>query len=797
VVLTLGLGIGANSAMFSLADALLLRPLPVLRPAEIVTVAGFSPNSSSESSGPLSYRDYLEYRDKSKSFDGLAAFSGAMSLGFAERAGELPKLKGGMLVSGNLFAVMGVRPELGRDFTSEEDRVAGRDAVVILGNEFWQRQFGGDKAVIGRHLLLDGVEFAIIGVAPATFFGLDQYLRPDVFVPLAMWPRLAAGSERNMLDDRADRELVVKGRLRAGVRITQAQAELHVIAKDLQRAYPKTNRSQDIAVRTELGMRIRTDPEDAALIGVLLALAGAVLLIACANVAGLLLGRARARSREIAVRLAIGAGRFRLVRLLLAESLLIALMGAVAGIALGYGGIKFFDRFEIPTDLPIQISVELNQRVLLFSLAISLASALFCGLAPALETTRTNLVTALKTADANMPGKRRLWGRNTLVICQVAASLALLTAALQMARTFKDKWRGGPGFRTEHVLTMAFDPQLVRYTEAQTQLFYKDLLRRTRLLPGVKSAALTGALPMGPGGEGVGVIPEGYQMPAGKEHFPVGMDVASDGYFETLGVQLVRGRGFQPSDTADSPKVAVVNEQFAKQYWPDSDALGKRFRVDNASAPPIEIVGISKTAKYEWIGEAPTQFIYLPLAQRPRSGMTLLVQSDRPASLLITPIRELIKTLDSSQPVFNVWTIKDFYERRVIRAPTMIVQVVSAMGLIGLTLALGGLYGLVTYTANGRTREIGIRMAVGADAATVLRMVLRQASILVLSGIGIGLLLGLAVERGLRAIFANSGVDVTAYLVIVPALLGATMIAAFIPARRASRIEPTRALRYE
>jgi putative ABC transport system permease protein len=797
VVLTLGIGIGANSAIFSLADALLLRPLPVLRPSEIVTVSSLTPNSFAESMGPSSYPDYVDYRDRSKTFEGLTAFTDLTSMGFALRRGEPAKLKGGIFVSGNLFRVMGVQPQLGRDFSPSEDRVPGRDAVVVLGNDFWQSQFGGNRTVIGRHILLDGVEFSIIGVAPKKFTGLDQYTHPDVFVPIMMWPRMAANPKRNPLEDRGDRGLTIKGRLKPGISIAQARAELKVIAENLRRAYPKTNRDREVAVHTEFAIRVKNDPTDATLAGMLLALAGAVLLIACANVAGLLLGRARTRSREIAVRLAIGAGRFRLVRLLLTESLLLALMGGTTGIAMGYAGILFFGRFQIATDLPIKLSVELDRRVFLFSLAISLLSALLCGLAPALQTTRTNLVTALKTADVEIPGKRRLWGRNLLVVSQIAISLALLTAAIQMVRFFQEQWRGGPGFRTDHVMSMAFDPKLVHSTEGQTHRFYDELIRRVRLLPGVKSAALTGYLPMANDGDGVNVIPEGFQMPAGKESFPIQMDEAGDDYFSTFGVELVRGRGFRVTDTANSSKVAVVNEQFANHYWPHSDALGKRFRIDDASGPFVQIVGITKTAKYEWMGEAPTEFVYLPLAQHPRSALTLLVQTGGQPAAVTEPVRNVVRSIDAGEPIFDVRTIGDFYQRHVVAAPVMITQAVSAMGLIGLMLALGGLYGLMTFAASRRTREIGIRIAVGADAATVLRMVLRQAVILVGIGIGIGLLLALVVEKGLNAVFETSGIDFAAFLMILPALLGVTMLAAFIPARKASLIEPTRALRYE
>ena len=797
VVLTLGLGIGANSAMFSLADALLLRPLPVMRPSEVVTVSSLLPSSASDSAGRFSYRDYVDVREKSTSFAGLAAFTDGSSFGFATRSGDVPKLKGGMFVSGNLFRVMGAQPELGRDFNAEEVQVAGRNPVVVLGNKFWRSEFSADRSVIGRRVLLDGVEFTVIGVAPAKFSGLDRYFRPDVFVPLMMWPRLVTSAGQHLLEDRGDRELIVKGRLKPNVPLREARAELGVIAEDLGRAYQKSNHGERITAQTELALRMQTDPSDTALTILLLALAGVVLLIACANVASLLLGRAHARKREIAVRLAIGAARFRLVRLLLAESSLIALLGAIVGILLGYGGVKFFQNFEIPTDLPFSLSVQLDGRVLLFSLGVAVLSAIFCGLAPALQSTRTNLVTALKAGDVDVPGRRRMWGRNTLVVFQVAASLALLTSVLQMVRAFELKWAGGPGFRTDHLLTASFDPQLAHHSELQAQRFYKDLILRARLMPGVKSAALTGVLPMGTDGDGVSVIPEGYQMPKGRESIPVDMDVAADGYFRTLRVELVRGRAFLQSDTASSAKVAVVNEQFAKHYWPGKDVIGKRFRINDANGPVFQIVGVAKTAKYEWIGESPIDFVYLPFAQHPRSQMTLLVEATGPAAGLAEALRDCVRKIDATQPVFDVRTIEEFYKKKVVAAPVMIVEAVSAMGLIGLALALAGLYGLVTNAAGRRTREIGIRMALGANARDVLHLVLRQALLIVTGGIGVGLLLGLVLETTLNTIFETSGTDVGAYLLVLPALLVVTAGAALIPARRASRIEPSRALRME
>ncbi len=801
-VLSLAIGIGANSAMFSFADMLLFRPLPVPRPSEVVTVNWTSPTGhfGEFTFSAASYRDYADLRDRSRSFAGLSAFNN-QNFGLATRADEVPQLRMGLLVTGNFFQVMGVSPELGRAFLPEEDRVPGRDAVLVLSHDFWQMQFAGDSSVLGRKLWLNGIPFTIIGVTPERFTGMDQFTRPSFYVPLMMWPRLTPAPQDRPLEARDQRSLSIKGRLQPGVSTTQAQAELVTIAKDLERAYPDTNRNQTVNVRTEIATRIQQDPPDAMLIAMLCTLAGAVLLVACANVAGLLLSRVGVRSREIALRLAIGASRGRLIRQLLTESLLIALAGGLAGLGVGYAGAQLLNRIQIPSDLPIIISFQIDRRALLFSLAVSFLSTILFGLMPALQTTRTDLVSALKTSGTNLAGHRRLWGRNFLVVGQVAVSLVLLVVSTTLFRGFRSELLRGPGYRTNHLLMMSFDPSLVHYTDPQSLKFYRQLLDRARLLPGVKSATLANSIPMAAdGGDTLSVIPEGFHLPKGQDSITVIDNSVGENFFETMDIPLLAGRAFLVTDTAAAPPVAVVNETFARHYWPNQSAVGKRFRINDASGPWLQIVGVAKTSKYFWISEPPVEFIYLPMDQRPHSHMRLLVQSAGPPATLSAPLREVVHSLDANQPIYDVRTMEDFFEVRAVRTSAIIVETVGAMGVMGLLLSIVGLYGLVAYAAGRRTREIGIRMAIGAQRGAVLRMMMRQGLVLALIGTAIGFAAALAATRAMTSSFlfsfsASSG-SLT-YLLVVPALLAVTLLAAYIPARRASRVDPTTALRYE
>jgi len=794
-VLSLAIGIGANSAMFSLADALVLRPLPVLHPSEVVTV-GMTESLAGFSLYNASYRDYIDLRDQSRSFDGLVAFT-ETTFGFATAASALPQIKLGALVTGNLFRVMGVEPELGRAFLPDEDRVPGRDAVVVLDHDTWEKEFAADRSILGRRVRLNGIEFTIVGVAPARFTGLDRFMRPAFYIPMMMWPRVTSKPEDKPLESRDFRALTVKGRLKPGATVAQAQAEVTAIANNLARAYPDTNRNRTAAVRTELEARTQQSPPDAILVTMLSVLAMAVLVVACANVAGLLSSRAPVRAREIALRLAIGAGRPRLIRQLLTESLLIAVAGGLLGLGVGYAGVTFFRQIKIPSDLPIKMNFEMDQRALVFSLVVALASAVLFGLAPAIQTTRTDLVSALRSATADTPGRRRLWGRNLLVAGQVAISLVLLTVSTFLFRGFRHEIAQDPGFRTEHFLMMSFDPGLVHYNESQTQQFFRELVERARSVAGVKSAALAFSVPFSTSQDGVTIRPEGFQFPPGKEDVSVFANTVGDDYFDTAGVRIVRGRGFHITDTANSPHVAVVNEEFAKHYWPGKDPIGRRFRLNDRNGPWFEIVGVAKTVKYLWIAEAPMEFLYLPLAQHPQQRMILLAESAADPLTLVAPLRAVVHSLDANQPIYDVRTFGDFYHMRAVSTPNLLIQTVAAMGIMGLVLALVGLYGLVAYSAGRRTREIGIRMAIGAQRASVLRMVMHQGLILALIGISIGLVASVGAEQLLKASFGAGKTDFVAYLLVAPTLLGITMLASYVPARRASRIDPMRALRYE
>jgi len=790
--LSIALGIGANTAMFSVADAILLRPVPVPHPSAVLNlrsqVRGHGPDS-------VSYPDYVDFRAKMQAFSGLAAARGS-TFGFAADRQALPEMKAGMLVSGNFFDVLEVVPQFGRGFRPDEDAVPGRDAVTVISHDLWQQDFGSARNIIGRKILVDGIEFSIIGVAPEPFTGIDQYFRPALYIPLMMAPRLST-NDRNLLTSRDDRELRVKGRLRPGATATQAAAEARVIASGLAQAYPATNHDWSAAVRTEFQARVDQSIGDALLVRMLLVLAAIVLLIACANVANLTLSRGMTRSGEIAVRLAIGAGRWQLVRQLVAESLVIAGAAGVGGVLLAQSVVDEFSHWRIPSEIPIEINARLDTRVLLYTLCAALLSALFFGLIPAIRATRPDLAVALKAGGRNTIAQRRFLGRNALVVAQVAGSLFLLVLTAQLYRGGAHSLSTPPGFRTSQMLMATFDPQLVRSTDQQTHDFYERLVRDTRQLPGVTSAAITELVPLSPRMSSSSIVPEGYQLPNGLSSIDVNQNVVGEGYFRTAGVPILQGRGFLETDTPNSPRVVIVNQRFAEKYWPNQNPIGKRLRLEGPAGGWAEVVGLVATSKYNFLMEPPLDFFYLPFSQSPRSQMTLLATTTGPSDGVAQPLRRLVKSIDPNQPVIALRSIEQYYHDRATKVMNTLIGLIGGMGLVGLALALSGIYGVMSWSVVRRRREIGIRMAVGAGRPAVVGMVLRHGAQLGAIGAAIGLALSFWLVRGLANSMFMPVLDWRLAGLVALALLGMTLAGAYIPARRASRLDPNKVLREE
>ncbi len=791
-VLSLALAIGANSAIFSFADALLLRPLPVRNPAALWDVTSSTPDNPFEG---MSYPDYRDLRDKSRSFSGLAAYRLTTVAAAADPASPA-RMQYADLVSGNFFSVAGVTPALGRAFRPDETAGHAQPAAMI-SYDFWRQNYAGDPSAIGRTLRINGMVFTIVGVVPASFTGLDRFLLPGIYVPLGMAQRLE-GDAADPLEDRGRHDLVVKGRLNSGVSQKSARAELAIIGSALDREYPKTNRDRHIAVRTELQRRIQQSPQLLALAKMLMGLVALILIIACSNVANLSLARGRARSREIAIRLSIGAGRKRVVRELMIESLIVALAGGAAGLFVAYGGIRLLDTMSVPSDPPNVLSVQLDWRVVEFSLLAALVSCIFFGLVPAWQTARTDFVRALKTGGDSPSGKGRTLGRDVLVAGQIALAMVVLIAAGMFLAGFRNMLVMPAEFRTDHLISFDTAPAVLHYSPEQTKAFYHALAGRVRTMAGVAAVAMTEALPLSPAQTVIRVAPEGYQFPKGRETTLAFGAAVDAGYFRTLHVEIQRGRAFTDDDRAGSRRVAIVNEQFAKTYWPGQDPIGKRLRLDSADGPAAEVVGVAKTGHYLAVNETPSEFVYVPYEQNPRSRMTLVVESVGDASALAKPLREAVRSIDGNVPVFNLRTVATLYESRVTDTWLQFFQMVGTMGFIGLALATTGLYGLIAYTVSRRVKEFGIRVAIGARHRDVVWLVERRG--LILAGVGIvigGVLTALAAPM-LAAGFPGLGVSsAAAYVLVALVLLMVSAVASYLPARRAAGLDPLRALRNE
>ena len=797
-VLSIAIGVGANAAMFSVADGLVLRPLEVPRPNDVVGINGTAPRAGETfiTNRLFSHPDYVDLRQQAQSFTGVLAYSVAIT-SFTKQANEPAQSKLGFAVSGNFFDVLEVRPALGRFFLPDEDRVPGRDAVVVLSHATWADQFGSDPTVIDSRIRLGGLDFTVIGIAPADFSGMRLALPPAYYVPLAIAVALP-GYPQGLLEQRDARFLDVRARLKPGVSFDQANEETRLIARALEQAHPDTNRNYSMVVRTAFQARLDERGPSAPGAFMLLSVAFVVLLVACANVAGLLISRAPVRQREIALRMAIGGGRFRVVRQLITESLLLAAGGAVLGLAMA-SVVMTMLQLPVVSDIGVRLVFELDRRAIAIGLIVATASALLSSLLPAWRATRNTDMCSTLRQGIDVTARSRVWGRNLLVSLQVALALVVLTATVSLFRAFRVEV-SQPGFRTERMVLSTFDPQLARYSDDQADVFYASLKERVRALPGVQSVGMTSIMPLNQDNrQPVAIVPEGFQMPRGIESVTVLGSRIDEGYLRTLGVPVLRGRGVEVGDTADTRLVVVINQAMASRYWPGQDPVGKRVRfVSRPDQPWAEIVGVTADNKFNWIGEAPTPWLYIPQRQDTARRSTLVVASTGTSASIGAAVRDVARDLDPNMPVSGLRTIEEYYYGNAIGTVLILVRVVGGMGMLGLGLAMIGLYGLVAYAVARRTREIGIRMAVGAKPAAVLRDVLRHGFILAGAGIVLGALGCVAASGLLRSVFPNAGgIDTFGFMLVLPTIVAVTLIASYIPARRAARIDPLRALRIE
>src|SRR5580704_9903598 len=761
-VLSLALAIGANSAIFSFADALLLRPLPVKNPEGLLDVSSVTADNLLEG---MSFPDYRDLRERNRSFSDLAAYR-LISPAVATNPAAPAQIRFANLVSDNFFSTMGMTPAAGRAFSPDE-ATPSVQPVAMVSYEFWQQNYAGAVSVLGSSLRVNGIVFTIIGVTPESFIGLDRFIHPSIFVPLAMAQRLG-GAPTDPLEDRGRHDLVVKGRLSSGASLESAQAELATIGAALEREYVKTNRNRHMAVRSELKRRILQSPQLFALAKMLMGLVALILIIACSNVANLLLARGRARSREIAIRLSIGAGRGRLVRQLMTESLIVAIAGGTVGLFIAYGGILLLNMQSVPSDPPNVLGVQLDWRVVEFSLLAALGSCFFFCLAPAWQTARTDFVIALKAGAESVSGSPRTFGRDVLVTGQIALAVVVLIAAGMFLAGFRNMLVMPPEFRTDHLISLDTAPAALHYSPEQTRAFYRRLMASVGAMSGVAGGTMTEALPLSPSQSAITVVPEGFQFPKGREKTIEFGSAVDAGFFSTLNIEIQRGRAFTDHDRAGSHRVAIVNQQFAKTYWPDQDPIGKRIWLDSASGTAAEVVGVARTGHYLAVNEAPAPYVYVPYEQNPRSRMTLIVRSVGDPGALAKPLRDAVRSIDSNVPVFNLRTVATLYKSRVTDTWLNLFQMVGTMGFIGLALATTGLYGLVAYTVSRRVKEFGIRVAVGATRRDVVWLVERRGLILAGSGIAAGGALTAATAPMLAASFPGLGVNSAGVYALVP-----------------------------
>lgn len=786
-LLTLALGIGANSAIFSVVNAILLRPLAYQNPEQLVTINHNYQKISLKAS--VSAFGYVHYRDNAKSFESIAALTGwaANMTGDGE-----PERLTGQTVSANFFQMLGREAAMGRTFAPGEDQ-AGKNRVLVLSHGFWQRRFGGDPNILSRTLTLNGENYNVVGVMPEGFqFGRELGQIIDLWSPIVFTEQqLSSNSITNEF-------LTVIGRLRSGVTQQQAQAEMHTIAASLRQQYMQgADATNWDLLLTSFRELVVGDIRQMLLIVMLVV--GFVLLIACANVANLLLARAAARQKEIAIRTALGAGRWRVIRQLLTESLLLSVVGGAIGLLIGYWGVKALISLNADR-IPRANEITLDWRVMLFTFGVAILTGILFGIVPAIQTAKADLHETLKEGGRSASSATKQWVRSALVVTELALALAVLVGAGLLVKSFMRVQEINPGFNPQGLLTMSLSLPDLKYSEApQRANFYKQLLGDIRNLPGVQSVGATSVLPLSGGGSSGSFRIEGREIPQGQS-MPHGARWAvTPDYYKTMGIPIIRGRYFEERDTADSNQVTIIDESLAKKYWPNEDPVGKRISFEGPANNRIwrEIVGIVGHVKHSDLeGESRAQY-YIPHQQRSQQGMTIVIRTQGDPNSLAGVVRGVVKNADGNLPIFRVRTMDQFVADSMAqrRFAMLLIGIFAGLALL---LAAIGLYGVMAYSVTQRTHELGLRMALGAQASDVLKLVVKQGMLLAMIGLGIGVIGALLLSRLMKTLLFNvSATDPLIFVAIAAALAAVALIACFFPARRATKVDPMVALRYE
>ncbi len=800
-ILSLALGIGANTSIFTVINAILLHPLPVKDISRVVQVDTIDSKTLVTAANAtklgMSFPNYQDYARDNRVFSALGCTVGPLPLTLS--GGKEPRQIFGQMVSANYFDILGMHPAAGRFFLPDEDTKLGGNDVAVLSYSFWTNRFASDPNAVGKILTINATPYTVVGVAPRGFKGLFTFGNAEqIWIPVSMYPQVLAGFFKENFNDRRFLTTTMFGRLKEGVNLTVAGASLKTTATQLESAYPKDNASRSVALTpmAEAAVGVNNHEQIALAGGMMMGIVGLVLLIACANLANLLLAQAASREKEIGLRAALGASSGRVIRQLLTESLVLAMLSAIVGFAIAYAGRVALWSFRPPFIADGDIDLSFDSHVLSFTVSVALLTAVIIGAVPAIKAAKPNLIETLKLGGrCGTVGWTRNSFRSLLVVLEIALALVALVGSGLFIRSMQNAQHIDPGFESRKLFVFAFDLGALHYDEAHAQQYFRAAIERAKSAPGVESATIASNFPLG-GGLGRTVFPEGEDEVSGYRGTLTETNDIAPNFFETLRIPFVSGRAFTDGDRKDTKQVAIINEAMAKQFWPNQHAMGKRFHFFGETVLR-EVVGVVRNTVVNNIGEEAQPLAYLPLTQDYSPAVTMQVRTSSQPEAVISPVRSQVQSLDTNLALTNVNTIAELIDQG-LWAPRVGAALLSVFGALALLLAVVGVYGVLSYSVNQQKREIGIRMALGAQTGRVLQLVVGQGMRLAFAGLILGLLIALAAMRMLSSLlFGVSAHDPLIFVGVFLVLASAATLACYLPARSAMKVDPIVALRYE